>query len=98
MMSIMIIFEREKNYLSSPLGIDKIYTDTHALITLIGETNYPKELFAEINAALKDLNIEENDLERSKKILHSINIKMFDNIEDFHQEKISFQRLLQLLL
>ncbi|MBQ7140608.1 MAG: insulinase family protein [Bacilli bacterium] len=79
----------EKNYLSSPLGIDKIYTDTHALITLIGETNFPKELFAEINALLKNLNIEETDLERSKKILHSINIKMFDNIEDLNDTIIS---------
>ena len=79
----------EKGYLSSPLGIDKIYTDTHALITLIGETNYPKELFAEINASLKNLDIEETDLERSKKILHSINIKMFDNIEDLNDAVIS---------
>lgn len=70
----------EKNYLLSSIEIDKLYTDTHLFVTLISETLFPKELFAEIDNRLKNIDITLEDLEMHKKVLISSNIKLFDNI------------------
>ena len=69
-----------KGYLSIPISIDKIYTETHLLLTLIAETSFPKELIDEIKNQLNNIEITEDDLEIMKKSMISSNINLFDNI------------------
>ena len=70
----------EKNYILSPIEIDKVYTNTHLFVTLLSETLFPKELFAEIDNLLKNIDISLDDLEMHKKVLISSEIKLYDNI------------------
>ncbi len=70
----------EKGYLSSSVSIDKIFTDTHVLIILTFESNYPKELCKEIKNTLDNMEISAKDLEIMKKGILSIKINAFDNI------------------
>lgn len=70
----------EKNYLTDPIEFERIITDTHMVIVLLGETNYPKELFAEIDNKFKNIEITMEDFELAKKSMISSYIKRFDNI------------------
>jgi len=69
-----------KGYLSVPISIDKIYTESHLLLTLIAETTFPKELISEIENQIKNIQVEEYDLEIMKKSMISSNINLFENI------------------
>ena len=69
-----------KGYLSVPISIDKIYTESHLLLTLIAETTFPKELISDIENQLKNIEIEEYDLEIMKKSMISSNINLFENV------------------
>ena len=73
-----------KGYLSIPISIDKIYTETHLLLTLITETTFPKELVEEIKNQLTSIEITEENLEIMKKSMISSNINVFDNIMELN--------------
>lgn len=70
----------ERNYLTNPIEIETLTTNSHVLVILMGETLFPKELFAEIDNRLKNINITLEDLELAKKIMIASNIRIFDNI------------------
>ena len=78
------IFDEEakkENIISNSLYINILNCDSHALISLINETNEYEQLLTKIENTLKNINISEEDLERKKKVLISNEIFSFENIE-----------------
>ena len=72
---------QNKSYCLSEISIDKQYTDEHALMTLVIDTNHPQELINEIDQVLKHISITNNSLERYKKVLISNTIYGFEDLE-----------------
>lgn len=72
---------KKDNLISNSLYINILNCDTHALISLINETNNYDKLIDRINDRLTNLEITEEDLERKKKVLISNEIFSFENLE-----------------
>ena len=72
---------KKDNLISNSLYINILNCDTHALISLINETNNYDKLIERINDRLTNLEITEEDLERKKKVLISNEIFSFENLE-----------------
>ena len=78
------IFDEEakkEKIITNTLYINILNCDTHALISLINETNCYDQLLDKIKETLKNINIKEEDLERKKKVLISNEIFSFENLE-----------------
>lgn len=78
------IFDEEakkEKIITNTLYINILNCDTHALISLINETNSYDKLLVKIKETLKNINIKEEDLERKKKVLISNEIFSFENLE-----------------
>ena len=78
-----------KGYLSSSIEIDKVFTETHLLVNLICETTFPKELIKEIENMIKNLVIEDSELEIIKKKFISSFINLFDNVTALNDTIVS---------
>lgn len=72
---------KEEKIITNTLYINILNCDTHALISLINETNCYDKLLDKIKETLKNINIKEEDLERKKKVLISNEIFSFENLE-----------------
>lgn len=72
---------KEEKIITNTLYINILNCDTHALISLINETNCYDKLLEKIEKTLKNINIKEEDLERKKKVLISNEIFSFENLE-----------------
>ncbi len=72
---------KKEGIITSSLYINLLNCDTHTLISLINETNQHKKLLKEIEQELKNIKINEEDLERKKKVLISNEIFSYENIE-----------------
>ena len=72
---------KRENIISNSLYLNILNCDSHALISLINETNEYEQLLTKIENTLKNINISEEDLERKKKVLISNEIFSFENIE-----------------
>ena len=72
---------KKENIISNSLYLNILNCDTHALISLINETNKYEKLLEKIESNLQNINISEEDLERKKKVLISNEIFSFENIE-----------------
>ena len=94
--STSIINEKLKNLnlITHDIDYTILNTDKHILIIIMVETNETNKVQEFIEEELKDLNIEENDLERKKKVrksgciyrsdsVYSINIKIMNNIMNY---------------
>lgn len=78
------IFDEEakkEKIITNTLYLNILNCDTHALISLINETNCYDKLLDKIKETLKNINIKEEDLERKKKVLISNEIFSFENLE-----------------
>lgn len=78
------IFDEEakkEKIITNTLYLNILNCDTHALISLINETNCYDKLLEKIKGTLKNINIKEEDLERKKKVLISNEIFSFENLE-----------------
>ena len=71
---------REKDIITDSLGGDAIDVKSHVLYTVCGETNRKDELLEALMNSMKDLSINEDELERKKKVYLSSLIYMTDNI------------------
>ena len=72
---------RQEKIITSPLSIYLLNCGTHLLVSLINETNEYDKLFKEITQALSNIEINEADFERKKKVLISNEIFSYENIE-----------------
>lgn len=72
---------KEENIITNSLYFNLLNCDTHALISLINETNSYDKLLEKIENTLKEINIKEEDLERKKKVLISNELFSYENIE-----------------
>lgn len=78
------IFDEEakkEKIITNTIYLNILNCDTHALISLINETNCYDQLLDKIKETLKNINIKEEDLERKKKVLISNEIFSFENLE-----------------
>lgn len=71
---------REKDIITDSLGCDAIDVKSHVLYTVCGETNRKDELLEALMNSMEDLSINEDELERKKKVYLSSLIYMTDNI------------------
>lgn len=71
---------REKEIITDSLGGDAIDVKSHVLYTVCGETNRKDELLEALMNSMEDLSVNEDELERKKKVYLSSLIYMTDNI------------------
>lgn len=72
---------KRENIITNSLYINILNCDTHALISLINETNNYEKLIDKIEERLKNIDISSEDLERKKKVLISNELFSFENLE-----------------
>lgn len=72
---------KNKKIITNSLFINVLNCDTHLIISLINETNKYEELLELIKEKLNNIKINEEDLERKKRVLISNEIFSFENIE-----------------
>ena len=72
---------KKENIITNSIYFNLLNCDSHLLISLINETNYYQKLLDKIDVVLKNIEIEESDLERKKKVLISNELFSFENIE-----------------
>lgn len=72
---------KDQNVITNSISIELLNCDTHLLISLVNETSNYEKLIEKIKEVLSDINIEERDLERKKKVLMSNELFSFENIE-----------------
>lgn len=72
---------KQENIITNTLYLNLLNCDSHLLISLINETNMYDKLIEKIENTLKDININEDELERKKRVLISNELFSFENIE-----------------
>ena len=70
------------NIITDGLYTSRIYLDKYVLITIIAETPYPKRYLSIMKEEIKNINIDEADLIRKKRVAISNLIRCFDDIEE----------------
>ena len=78
-----------KDIINTDIGIDKIYTDKHLLYMIFADTDKIDEFIEEVTKSLKDININEEDFIRKKKIFLASNISISDNIYSLNEKVIN---------
>ena len=78
-----------KDIINTDIGIDKIYTDKHLLYMIFADTDKIDEFIDEVTKSLKDININEEDFIRKKKIFLASNISISDNIYSLNEKVIN---------
>ena len=71
---------KEEKLITGDMDISIVNTDKHVLVTLINESDNVDEVINRIEQNLKDLNIDEEDFNRKKKIRKSASILKSDSI------------------
>lgn len=72
---------KRDNIITNSVYFNILNCDTHLLVSLINETNCYEKLLEKIEVTLEKLQINEEDLERKKKVLISNELFSFENIE-----------------
>lgn len=72
--------------LPNSLNVNKTYTKDHILVSLMTDSVYTETLINMISETMKNISINECDLERKIKVLKSNYILHFDNIESVNNE------------
>lgn len=72
---------KRENIITNSLYINILNCDSHALISLINETDNYDKLISKIDDKLKNIDISNEDLERKKKVLISNELVSFENLE-----------------
>ena len=71
---------KKKQLITDNFGTTFVETDKHVLYMVLNDTSNPKELIKEIKKEMTNLEIDEEDFNRKKKVLKSGQIFMSDNI------------------
>lgn len=72
---------KNEGVITNDLYLNLLNCDSHAIISLINETNEYDRLIDMIKDKLKDIKIDEKDFERKKRVLISNELFGFENIE-----------------
>lgn len=72
---------KRENIITNSLYINILNCDSHALVSLINETDNYAKLISKIDDKLKNIDISNEDLERKKKVLISNELVSFENLE-----------------
>jgi len=72
---------KEENIITNSVYFNLLNCDSHMLVSLINETNNYKELLDKIKDRLDEIKIDNEDLERKKKVLISNELFSFENLE-----------------
>ena len=72
---------KKENIISNTTYVNLINCDTHILISLMNETNKYEEFIEKVKEKLNNLEINEKDFNRKKKVLISNEIFAYENIE-----------------
>lgn len=72
---------KRENIITNSLYINILNCDSHALVSLINETDNYDKLISKIDDKLKNIDISNEDLERKKKVLISNELVSFENLE-----------------
>ena len=80
---------KNENLITYDLDITMINTDKHILAMIIGETKEPKKLLKLIEEELSNLTIQEEELERKKKVRKSNTIYRSDSIYSINNKIVS---------
>lgn len=72
---------KKENVINNTTYVNLINCDTHILISLINETNKYEEFIEKIKERLNNLEINEKDFNRKKKVLISNEIFAYENVE-----------------
>lgn len=70
------------NIITDGLYVSRTYLENHVLVNIIAETPYPKRYITLMEEAIKEFEIEEDELIRKKRVAISNLIKCFDDIEE----------------
>ena len=72
---------KKENIISNTTYVNLINCDTHILISLMNETNKYEEFIEKVKEKLNNLEINEKDFNRKKKVLISNEIFAYENVE-----------------
>lgn len=70
------------NIITDGLSVSRTYLENHILVNIIAETPYPKRYINLMKEAIKNFDIDEEELIRKKKVAISNLIQCFDDIEE----------------
>ena len=70
------------NIITDGLYVSRTYLENHVFVNIIAETPYPKRYITLMEEAIKEFEIEEDELIRKKRVAISNLIKCFDDIEE----------------
>ena len=75
---------KKENIISNTTYVNLINCDTHILISLMNETNKYEEFIEKVKEKLNNLEINEKDFNRKKKVLISNEIFAYENVENIN--------------
>lgn len=79
---------KRKQIVVEDIGINVVSTDTHMLFMILGESNKPDLLKEEILKEIENIKVEEQELNRKKKVLISSYIYMSDSVYSLNNKII----------
>ena len=75
---------KKEGIINNTTYISLLNTDTHLLITLVNETNKYNEFLDKLKDKLDNIEINEKDFNRKKKVLISNEIFAYENVENIN--------------
>lgn len=72
------------NIITDGIYLSRTYLEDYILINIMAETPYPKRYMTIVNNAIKEFDIEEEELTRKKRVAISNLIRCFDDIEEIN--------------
>ncbi len=79
---------KENSYVDSEIDINYLHIDDYAILNLTSDTKKPKELINAIKEEIENINIDEKEFKRKKKVLISSMIHLFENIKTLNHHII----------
>lgn len=80
---------KKEGIINFGLSAQTTYTDTHALLSISGESDTYEELISNIKNELKSTSVTKEELERKKKVLLSTNVYISDSIFAINSKVLS---------
>lgn len=71
---------KQKKLITFDLGYEIFFTNQYAILTILGESEYPKQVLQEIDKEMKEISISEEDFKRKIKTLKASYVYLSDNI------------------
>ena len=88
----------KNNLISGELVIGVIVKDNYVILSVIAETNYPKEIIKTIRETMNNINIDEKEIKRKNKAGISNTVLTYDDIEavnsDLQEDIITYNEVI----